>query len=159
MIAAPGGHASGRQRTVGDSIRHMRELTGDEAMQRLRSVQVGRTLFTMHALPAVRPVNHRVIDGQVIIRTREGSAIVTAASVGRGVVVAYEADELDTAARTGWSVVVTGIARIVTDRQEADSYREAVRPWVEGQMDYVVRVSPEIVTGFELVAGRRDRVG
>lgn len=123
-------------------------------MQRLRSVQVGRIVFTRHALPAVRPVNHRVLDGEVIIRTREGSAIVTAASAGRGVVVAYEADELDPATRTGWSVVVTGIVRIVSDRQEADRYREAVRPWVEGPMDYVVRVSPELVTGFELVVAR-----
>jgi nitroimidazol reductase NimA-like FMN-containing flavoprotein (pyridoxamine 5'-phosphate oxidase superfamily) len=146
-------HHKNRQAAhMGDSPRHMKELTRDEAIRRLAGVQVGRVFFTSHAMPAVRPVNHLIDDGQLIIRSREGSAIVTAADADRGVVVAYEADQLDPATRTGWSVVVTGLAHVVDDPREADRYRDAVQPWVAGQMDSVIRINPEIVTGFELVA-------
>ncbi len=136
---------------MGDGPRQMKELTRQEAMRRLGSVQLGRIVFTHHAMPAIRPVNHLVDDGQVIIRSHEGSAIVTVASAGPGTVVAYEADEIDSATRTGWSVVVTGLARLVDDAQQAARYRETPRPWVAGQMSYVIRIDPQVVTGFELI--------
>jgi Pyridoxamine 5'-phosphate oxidase len=79
-------------------------------------------------MPAIRPVNHLIDDGQVIIRSHEGSAIVTATSTGSGTVVAYEADEIDPASRTGWSVMVTGLARLVDEPGQATRYREALQP-------------------------------
>ena len=41
--------------------------------------------------------------------------IVTSASTGPDTVLAYEADERDSAMRTGWSVIVTGLARLVDE--------------------------------------------
>jgi nitroimidazol reductase NimA-like FMN-containing flavoprotein (pyridoxamine 5'-phosphate oxidase superfamily) len=131
-------------------------MTLAEAMRRLGSVEVGRIVFTRRALPAVRPVNHLVDDGAVIICSHEGSAIVTAAEAGRGVVVAYEADQLDPATRAGWSVVVTGRAHLVEDPQQARRYRDRLRPWVTGPLDQVIRISPQIVTGFTLTAAQRS---
>lgn len=128
----------------------LRELTREEALRRLGSVELGRIAFTSKALPTVRPVNHLLDDGQIIIRARDGSSIITASSAERGVVVAYEADEFDTASRTGWSVVVTGRAWVVDDPQLAASYGETLVPWVAGRMSHVIRIAPEYVTGFEL---------
>ena len=135
-----------------DGERQMREMTRAEAMRRLASVRLGRVVFTSRALPAIRPVNHLVEDGHVIIRSHEGSTIVTAASAERGTVVAYEADELDPTSHAGWSVVITGLARLVDDPQEAARYHEALRPHMPGEMGYVIRIYPELVTGSEFVA-------
>jgi nitroimidazol reductase NimA-like FMN-containing flavoprotein (pyridoxamine 5'-phosphate oxidase superfamily) len=142
---------------VGDGSRQLLEMTRDEALRRLGSVEVGRVFFTSHAMPAVRPVNHLLDGGDVIFRSHEGSAIVRAAGAARGVVVAYEADQINPATRTGWSVVVTGLAYLVDDVQLAGRYRAALWPWLTGQMDYVIRISPEIVTGYELDGGRAAR--
>ena len=57
------------------------ELTKAEAWQLLGSVSLGRVVFTMHALPAIRPVNHLIDDEAIIIRSHLGSAIVARAGL------------------------------------------------------------------------------
>jgi nitroimidazol reductase NimA-like FMN-containing flavoprotein (pyridoxamine 5'-phosphate oxidase superfamily) len=139
----------------GATERVMRPLTREQAMRLLRTVPMGRIAFSYHAMPAIRPVNHMVDDaGRIVIRSHEGAAIVTAADLRRGTVVAYEADRIDTDARAGWTVVVTGLARLVDDPGRAAVYRQALHPWVTGELDYIISIEPEIVTAFELVRGR-----
>jgi nitroimidazol reductase NimA-like FMN-containing flavoprotein (pyridoxamine 5'-phosphate oxidase superfamily) len=135
--------------------RVMRPLTREQAMLLLRSVTMGRVAFTHRAMPAIRPVNH-VIDeaGRIIIRSHEGAAIVTAADAVRGTVVSYEADQIDTDARAGWSVVAVGLARVVDDPGLAAAYRRELNPWVTGAMDYIISIEPTIITAFELVRGQ-----
>lgn len=41
----------------------------------LDSVSLGRIVFTRHALPTVRPVNHVLDHGDIVIRTHDGSAV------------------------------------------------------------------------------------
>ena len=78
-------------------------------MRLLASVDYGRVVFTLNALPAIRPVNHLVDDGRIIIRTRLTTTISAVMGSARsGVVVAYEADNFDPQSRAGWSVVATG---------------------------------------------------
>ena len=124
-------------------------LSTEECMSRLASVPFGRVVFTRRALPAIRPVNHLVDDGNVIIRTNLGTGVGSAA--GRGTVVAYEADALDAETRTGWSVVVTGAAQIVTDPEDLARYQTLLDPWVDGDHSSVVRIPAELVTGYELI--------
>lgn len=102
----------GSRRASPQSAREVVELDRDEAMRLLASVDHGRVVFTRAALPAIRPVNHLVVDGRVIVRTRLTAKVSVAvrSSADAGVVVAYEADDLDPRRRTGWSVVVTGLA-------------------------------------------------
>jgi nitroimidazol reductase NimA-like FMN-containing flavoprotein (pyridoxamine 5'-phosphate oxidase superfamily) len=139
----------------GEQERVMRPLTREQAMRLLRSVPMGRVAFTYHAMPAIRPVNHMIDDaGRIVIRSHEGAAIVSTADVRRGAVVTYEADRIDTDARAGWTVVVTGLARIVDDPCRAAACREALHPWVTGQMDYIISIEPAIITAFELARGR-----
>ncbi len=69
--------------------------TDAEAMRLLASVDYGRVVFTLTALPAIRVVNHLVDGDRIIIRTRLTSAISTAVRSVEGVVIAYEADSLD----------------------------------------------------------------
>jgi nitroimidazol reductase NimA-like FMN-containing flavoprotein (pyridoxamine 5'-phosphate oxidase superfamily) len=130
--------------------RWLTELSRDESLRLLATVSLGRVFFTEHALPAVRPVNHLVEAGSVIIRSHVGAAVVSLAGRADGAVVAYEADEIDPASHLGWSVVVTGVARLVSDPAEVARYERLLRPWVAGRLDYVIRISPELVTGFRL---------
>lgn len=119
-------------------------------MALLGSVPLGRVVFTHRALPAIRPVNHIVDNGHVIIRTSLGSGV--SGAVGAGQVVAYEADAIDTETRTGWSVVVTGMARLVDDADDLARYERLLDPWVDGRKDCVIRIPPDLVTGYRLEA-------
>ncbi|MEU8436130.1 pyridoxamine 5'-phosphate oxidase family protein [Streptomyces sp. NPDC029216] len=134
--------------------RHLRELGRDEALSLLATVPLGRVVFTQHALPAVRPVNHLVDGEDVIIRIHEGGALAALAGPveGPGVVVAYEADAIDPDTHLGWSVVVTGYARPVTEAEAVDRYAALLRPWVGRPMTGTVRIRPDLVTGFRLDA-------
>ncbi|MGP3919004.1 pyridoxamine 5'-phosphate oxidase family protein [Nonomuraea sp. 10N515B] len=138
------------ERLDGMSARHLQELPEAEAMRLLAGVPFGRIVFTRHALPAVRPVNHLVVDGQIIIRSNPGTILSTHVAPSE-TVVAFEADELDGHERLGWSVIVTGVARLVTDPRETARLKAMLLPWVAGDMDQVIRIQPEIVTGFMLV--------
>ena len=95
-------------------------LERDEAMRLLASVDYGRVVFTLNALPAIRPVNHLVDDDQILIRTRLNTGISTAVrAADPGLVVAYEADSFDSERRVGWSVVATAMRGLSTTRTSA----------------------------------------
>lgn len=73
------------------------------------------------------------------------------AAADDGAVVRYEADELDPDRHTGWSVIVTGVARLVRDPAAITCYEQLLEPWAAGQMDYVIAVKPQVITGIRLV--------
>ncbi|WP_282699708.1 pyridoxamine 5'-phosphate oxidase family protein [Streptomyces sp. CC219B] len=130
------------------------ELDSAEALRLLGSVSFGRIVFTQHALPTIRPVNHVLDGGDIVIRTHEGAALTsrTRRADGPGVVVAYEADIIDPHTHLGWSVVVTGYAHLVTDAAELARYTRLLHPWVQQTMDYAIRIRPDLVTGVRLTA-------
>ena len=126
-----------------------------EAMQLLATVDYGQVVFTVDALPAIRPVNHLVDEDRIIIRTRLSVALSTMMrSSDAGVVVVYEADSLDPDTRTGWSVVVTGQAHTVTDPDQVARDERLLHPWVN-HADTVLAIEPHIVTGFHIIASTR----
>ncbi|GHF54878.1 pyridoxamine 5'-phosphate oxidase family protein [Streptomyces griseosporeus] len=129
-------------------------LGSAEALRLLGSVSFGRLVFTRQALPTIRPVNHVLDGGDIVIRTHDGGALTTRArqAGAQGVVVAYEADAIDPDTHLGWSVVVTGYARLVTDPADLAHCRALLRPWVDRPMDQAVRIHPDLVTGTRLTA-------
>ncbi|QFQ98656.1 pyridoxamine 5'-phosphate oxidase family protein [Streptomyces phaeolivaceus] len=123
-----------------------------EALALLAKAPFGRVVFSHQALPAIRPVNHLVeASGDIVIRTHTGMALLGRAALSE--VVAYEADDLDPVTRTGWSVVVTGTASPVSDPAELARYQAALTSWVEADMEHVVRIRADLVTGYRLVRG------
>ncbi|MGW4203199.1 pyridoxamine 5'-phosphate oxidase family protein [Streptomyces sp. NPDC004726] len=135
-----------------EAPRHLTRLLRGEALRLLGTVSLGRIVFTHQALPAVRPVNHLVDGGDVIVRLHDGAsaASVGAPADGPGVVVAYEADVIDPDTHLGWSVVVTGYARHVADLDALSRYRTLLRPWVAQTTNDILRIRPDIVTGFRI---------
>ncbi|MFF8633539.1 pyridoxamine 5'-phosphate oxidase family protein [Streptomyces pilosus] len=126
-----------------------RALNRQECLRLLAKVPVGRVVYTRHALPAVLPINFSLdTDASVLLRTSPDSDLVRAID---GVVVAFEADEFDAATRSGWSVVVTGRATVVTDPAEHDRLSETgPTSWMPLQEAVFVRIESEMVTGREL---------
>ena len=126
-----------------------RALDRQECLRLLARMPVGRVVYTRHALPAVLPVNFSLdTDASVLLCTARGSDLVRAID---DVVVAFEADEFDAGTRSGWSVVVTGRATVVTDPAEharlADS---GPHSWMPMRDPVFVRIASEMVTGREL---------
>ena len=70
--------------------------------------------------------------------------------------VAYEADEIDAVTRTRWSVVFTGRATRVVDPVALTRYQSLLMPWVDREMGQVVRIRPEIISGYRLVGAARS---
>ena len=131
----------------------MRDTAGLDVLDRaeclalLRTVPVGRIVFTDQAMPAVLPVNFSVWDGALLIRTGAGSKLAAAT---RNAVVAFEVDELDGDAGKGWSVVVVGRSGVVDHPAEVGEAREiAPRSWVNGR-DHLIRISIDRITGRRL---------
>lgn len=142
------------------TARRMRELDRDEALRLVATVSLGRIVFTQHALPAVRPVNHLVEDGEIIVRIHDDGALASLVAPADvpGVVVAYETDAIDPDTHLGWSVVITGYASPVADADEVDRYAVLLRPWVDHPMVGALRIRPDIVTGFRLETDRTPPV-
>jgi nitroimidazol reductase NimA-like FMN-containing flavoprotein (pyridoxamine 5'-phosphate oxidase superfamily) len=132
-----------------------RELDRRESMRLPATAAIGRIVHTRQALPAVLPVNFCLDhDGAVVLRTSAASELARAVD---GTVVAFEADEVDRATRTGWSVVVTGAAEVVADPEEHRRPATAgPRSWVAvpARQEVFLRIRPELVTGREVVGGR-----
>jgi hypothetical protein len=125
----------------------------DEAacLRLLSSAPIGRIAFTQDALPAIQPVVFAVAGGEVFIPTHQGSRV---AAASREAVVAFQADEFDVRAGTGWSVTVVGPSRVITEATEVLRMdRLGIRPWSPGQRRCY------IVVQVRLVSGQRFRPG
>ncbi|MEN3584227.1 pyridoxamine 5'-phosphate oxidase family protein [Streptomyces sp. ZYX-F-203] len=130
-----------------------RELDRRESLCLLATATVGRVVYTSQALPAIQPVAFELDgDGAVLLRASAHSDVPDAVD---GAVVAFEADEVDLLAHTGWSVVVTGPASVL---RAAGGPRRAGRGGpAEGDRrspSVLVRVEPDLVAGRMLVARR-----
>jgi uncharacterized protein len=127
-----------------------------ESMRLLPSVRVGRLIFTVNALPAVRLMNFAVVGERIVLRTAAGT---TVARKAHDLIVAFEADDLDAATSSGWSVVVTGRAARVTDPELIARYRKVpLVPWAPGERDQFVTITTEVVEGRRVsrAAGSTD---
>ena len=125
--------------------RRAETLDVGECMRLLSSARLGRCAWAGETGPQVLPVNHAVVDGEVLFRTDLYGVLAEATRSG---VVAYEADELDDRMESGWSVLVVGRAEQVEDPTEVASlFRRLGEPWAPGARPVVVRIMPSRVTG------------
>lgn len=83
-------------------------LSRDECLTRLASHSIGRIAVTSRALPAIVPVNYAITGRTTIVfRTEPGGMLAHSTN---DTVVAFEVDELAPDGRSGWSVLVVGVA-------------------------------------------------
>ena len=117
-----------------------------EAWELVRGRELGRLAVCIAGVPEVFPVNYRLdVDGAVVVRTAPGLKLAGAVLGGE---VAFEVDEIDEAAHTGWSVVIHGRAAEVAGT-EARLHAEdlGVDPWVSSPKHRYLRIAPARITG------------
>ncbi|MFE0130667.1 helix-turn-helix domain-containing protein [Streptomyces sp. NPDC059037] len=132
---------------LGQAAHHpeLAELSAEECRARLSTHGVGRLAVSTREGPAIVPVNYTVIDDAIVFRTEPDTP--PAEAVGN--VVAFEVDHIDEALSRGWSVLVRGHARAVTDAEAVRRLQEQAysAPWAGGQRDLWVRIEPDSMGG------------
>jgi uncharacterized protein len=130
---------------------YLGELTRDECLRRMAGVAIGRIVYTRQAMPAVELVNFAISDGDIVIRTSRSGKLAAAVA---GAVVAFEVDQLDPAAETGWSVTAVGQSRAVTDPADVERLgRIGLAAWAPGDRAHYIRISPQILNGRVIRTG------
>ena len=127
-------------------------LDRDECLRLLGTATLGRMGLSSGTTPMVLPVNFRLDGERILVRTGRGTKLDAAL---RNAVVAFEADDFDPVYHSGWSVVVTGVAREVTDPGELDDLPPVAR-WAPRGDTRVVAVSTELVSGRRILAGLQN---
>jgi len=120
----------------------------DEAMcvQLLESTPIGRIGFSADGELLVLPVNFKWYEDSVVFRTLEGQKLAAAAENQH---VCFEIDDWNAATRTGWSVVVQGVAREVTNWAEDTRLDQiGLVPWAKAEWRPIwVRIEPTMISG------------
>lgn len=93
----------------------LQNLSRETCMELLGGSVVGRVAVSARALPAVFPVNYALRGSQIVFRTAADGVLARACDQS---VVGFEIDELASDGRSGWSVLVVGLARLL-DGSEA----------------------------------------
>ncbi|GAA1634359.1 pyridoxamine 5'-phosphate oxidase family protein [Georgenia ruanii] len=123
-------------------------LDRGESLRLVRSVPVGWLTFCAGEEPQAVPVNFALDGDELVIRSGYGAKLAAAA---RGAVVALAVSALDTAARTGWSVVVRGPVRLVEDTDpDAGAWLAEPSPWAPGEKEFAVVLRAAEVSGRRL---------
>lgn len=122
---------------------HLDELDDETCWKLLGAEGVGRIAWGGPGGPTVIPVNYRVTDREIQVRTAAYSAMAREA---RDEAVAFEADAIDDHTRTGWSVLVQGRLRLDDQATALDG----PRTWAPGSRSLHLVIEPHQVSGRRL---------
>jgi len=105
-------------------------ISEEQAIDLMRSTPIGRVAFTTDDDEILAlPVNFKWHEGTIVFRTLEGQKL-SAASAGQR--VCFEVDHWDAHEKSGWSVVVQGVAREVTNWAEKEQLEDiGLVPWTK----------------------------
>jgi uncharacterized protein len=123
------------------------ELGRAECLELLRRAHIARVVLSIRCVPVALPVNAAVQDESVIFSTDSGSKLTAAVE---GQVVSVEADDIDPTYRTGWSVLLTGKAQLVTEATEIEWASSRLQAWAPGPHPFLVRVPSTLISGRRL---------
>jgi len=129
----------------------LEELDEGECLRLIAPGGIGRLAFAGRYDLTVLPVNYKLHKGAILFRTTPNSS--TDEDLRTGIAhaeyrVAFEVDEFDTGARTGWSVLVQGPAHhIDSESERADAEAAGVDPWPDGGREHYIRITPARITG------------
>jgi nitroimidazol reductase NimA-like FMN-containing flavoprotein (pyridoxamine 5'-phosphate oxidase superfamily) len=130
--------------------RTITELDETESLQLIAHGGIGRIAYESRFGPAVLPVNYQWHDGAIVFRTARHSALdedLQTGIAGGEYKVAFEIDEIDTARRQGWSVLIQGPAHHVSEAERDAAIEAGVEPWPAGDRELFVRIIPTHITG------------
>jgi uncharacterized protein len=128
-------------------------LAADECYRLLSTHEVGRIGVNAEHYPLIFPVNYALDGTTIVIRTAPGTKLTAASHAN----VTFEVDDIDRRSRTGWSVLVRGLAEEVgaEHRPElvARTHASGVTPWAPGEHGNWLRIIPHQISGRRIVPG------
>lgn len=129
-----------------DIVSKMGVIDDDECIRLMESTPIGRVAFLVDDEILALPVNYRWHEGGVVFRTLDGLKLAAAANNQN---VCFEVDQWDAGSRTGWSVVVQGVARKVENwAEEAQLDQLGLIPWAKEEWRPIwVRIDPTSMSG------------
>ena len=138
----------------------MLDLPQDECLRLLASQSFGRLAVSMgERAPVVRPVNYLFDESSesVVFRTEVGSGFQ---ALLRSAEATFEIDGIDEYARTGWSVIMIGVADEVTNPNEISRLDGlALDSWAPGQKAHWMRIRAATVSGRRIVLPPEEVLG
>lgn len=113
----------------------------------LATQEVGRLGFLNKGEPDVLPVNY-VMDGDAIVFASAPGSKLWGVACSR---VAFEVDSVDLDTRSGWSVVVHGLAQEITPADNGSVLARLralpLAPWPGDPKTHLVRIPTTSITG------------
>lgn len=140
-VDRPPGHGRGRHPVL-------QPLTTEQCETHLAVGGVGRIVYSSGRGPVALPVNFEYTQGEIVFSTDEAKA----AAVEARNVVGFEVDRVDEAMSEGWSVIVTGEARQITDPEERQRLASLdLVGWAGGDRHSLVAIRPDEITGRVII--------
>jgi nitroimidazol reductase NimA-like FMN-containing flavoprotein (pyridoxamine 5'-phosphate oxidase superfamily) len=119
------------------------ELTEDECWDLLIGTMLGRLAVSVADKPELYPVNFLAHDRRILIRTTQGTKLVSMAINNK---VALEAD--GRSLHSVWSVVVKGtVHELTTEAQITTAEQLSLRPWTASVKTTYVEITPSQIRG------------
>jgi nitroimidazol reductase NimA-like FMN-containing flavoprotein (pyridoxamine 5'-phosphate oxidase superfamily) len=130
----------------------LNEIDRAECLRLLTSTGVGRLAVAMRdGTPVIRPITYAfdASSQSVVFRTASGSKLHGLLAARRA---AFEIDGLDPESRTGWSVIILGVAEDVTSPAEVRRLEAlGLEPWAGGDRPHWIRIRARTVSGRRIV--------
>jgi nitroimidazol reductase NimA-like FMN-containing flavoprotein (pyridoxamine 5'-phosphate oxidase superfamily) len=129
----------------------LEDLDEAECLRLITPGGIGRIAYTGRYGPTVIPVNYGLHAGTIVFRTAQDSP--TDEDLRTGIAhaeykVAFEIDEIDLAAREGWSVLIQGpLHHVESDSERAEVLQAGVETWPRGDRELFLRIVPSRITG------------
>ncbi len=125
---------------TGPADTELLEMPVDECIRLLGTVSIGRLAVGRgDDPPLVVPVNYILDDDMIVFRTDPGAKL----DLLRENAVSFQVDAIDPYHRTGWSVLVRGVARETTETPTGRS----LQPWAGGPKAHWISLPTTNVTG------------
>lgn len=124
----------------------LEEIPEEECLALLQGQEVGRLVVVRDGAPVAFPVNYTLDGRTVAVRTDPGTKL----DWGTLGPVAFEVDDIDRATHQGWSVLVQGTGRDVTEGVDAWSQglrSSPLQPWAAGGKDHWIAIASPTITG------------
>jgi nitroimidazol reductase NimA-like FMN-containing flavoprotein (pyridoxamine 5'-phosphate oxidase superfamily) len=129
------------------------EIGVAECWQLLGTQAVGRVAVILGHYPLVFPVNYALHDKSILYRTGSGTKLH---SIHRSNVT-FEVDSIDPVHRSGWSVMVKGVAQELSIPHNRATVTEAelagASPWAPGERNHFIRILADEITGRRIRPG------
>jgi nitroimidazol reductase NimA-like FMN-containing flavoprotein (pyridoxamine 5'-phosphate oxidase superfamily) len=125
---------------------YFRSLTPAECEERLVQHCAGRVAWNAPDGPMVLPVTYQMHLDKVTFRT---SAYGALSSLTEPTNVAFEVDEIDMEAGTGWSVLLRGRAQAVTSSYLLSMLwrLDGIVPWATGSRNLFITIDAHSISG------------